>query len=60
LLATDPRSEVSLRAGVRKGDWELTLFANNVTNNRRSTNVFSGLWTAPIPRTIGLRLNGGF
>jgi iron complex outermembrane receptor protein len=57
---TDPRSEVSLRAGIRKGLWQVTVFANNVANDQKSTNLISNNWQQPIPRTIGLRLEGGF
>jgi hypothetical protein len=31
-----------------------------VANDQKSTNLISNNWQQPIPRTIGLRLEGGF
>jgi iron complex outermembrane receptor protein len=61
LIFTDPRTELSLRAGIRKDKWELTAFVNNVTNNETSIVSLTGTgWYSPGPRTVGLRLTGGF
>lgn len=43
--------------GVRKGDWKLSLFGENLGDSRRPTFARnSTLFAGPFPRTIGLRL----
>jgi outer membrane receptor protein involved in Fe transport len=60
-ISTDQRSELSLRAGVVKDDIEVTLFANNIYDNRESISALGGAeWSSPMPRTIGMRVVKGF
>lgn len=60
----DPYSMVSATLGVRRGPWELALVANNIFDERGPTSLFfagndvGGIGAAP--RTVGLRLRGGF
>ncbi|MEJ7927313.1 TonB-dependent receptor plug domain-containing protein [Sphingobium sp. AN641] len=43
--------------GLRRGDWKLSLFGENLSDSRRPTFVRnSTLFAGPFPRTIGLRL----
>jgi iron complex outermembrane receptor protein len=56
----DARTELSLRAGLGWNKWELTTFANNVTNDLKSITEGAGQWTVPMPRTMGVRITGGF
>ncbi|OYX66093.1 MAG: TonB-dependent receptor [Sphingomonadales bacterium 32-64-17] len=58
-IIADPYELVGLTVGLRKGDWELALFGNNLLDERGPTFVgdsgpLSG--SGPTPRTIGLRL----
>jgi outer membrane receptor protein involved in Fe transport len=58
---TDARTELAVRAGVGRGKWEVVAYANNVFNNKTSTVALDNSdFYQPTPRTIGLRLSGGF
>ncbi|WP_218000352.1 TonB-dependent receptor [Sphingomonas soli] len=57
-ITARPYNVVALTAGIRRGDYELALIANNLTDERGPTFVgtngpLSG--SGPTPRTIGLR-----
>lgn len=54
-----PYDLVSATVGVRRGDWELAIVANNLTDERGPTFIGTNgpnSGSGPTPRTVGLRL----
>lgn len=58
-------AKVDLRASVRRGDWALNVYVNNVTDRRGVLNGGLGTWNAASfnliqPRTVGLSITRTF
>jgi outer membrane receptor protein involved in Fe transport len=60
-FGVDSRSELSLRAGVKTANWDITAFADNLTNNKKSiVSLTPAGWFSPRPRTLGIRFGARF
>jgi iron complex outermembrane receptor protein len=57
-------NQISLRAGLERGDWDISLFVNNLADERAITGFENGLGPDRIhylqPRTIGIALKADF